>query len=490
MNRGQGAEGPRESTMFTHGALYFLVRGGNGALGILTLSVFAHTLTPTQYGTYALVVSASTVVCAIAFNWLSVAVARFYPVYADHPQIVISSATRGFWLATAAVLILGVMALALNVNSGFSNWVILLLVCLAIVHGRYNIIVQIANARSAPFAYGLMTWAKASLSLVSGYLLIVVVDLGERGALLGMVIGAALVVVACDPRWRTPQVSNNAVREMSDRFFGYGLPLTVTFLATMAVDTADRFLIGWMLGVAYVAPYSAAFDLVQQSIGMLLSVMFLAAFPMIVREFQDKDELAVGVRLRQLASAHFAIGIPAATGVALLADDIGIVILGTALADDAARVIPWLSCAILVAAFKSYFLDIPFQLCRRTLTLGYVALGMAAINVIGNLVLIPRFGIVGCAWASIAAFSSGAFASWYFGRSLHSLPWSASDLIKAVIGSLIMALMLGYMSLPPTPISVVFKVIIGGAVYVIVAASLNIWGVRTALTNVFRTLRI
>jgi O-antigen/teichoic acid export membrane protein len=472
--------------MFAHSVLYFLVRAGNGILGILTLSVFAHTLSPAEYGAYALAVSTSAILCAVGFHWLSVAVGRFYPLYRDNPEIVISSASRGFWLATVAVVLVAALAFSFGVGFGVSPSVLLLLVALAIVQGRYNIILQIANAQGAPLTYGLMTWVKAAVGLLSGWALVVVAGIGERGALLGLLVGTLVIVTACDPGWRSRRVPGPAARELSEKFFRYGLPLTVTSLATVAVDVADRFMIGWMLGLTHVAPYSVAYDLVQQSIGMLLGVMFLAAFPVIVRRLKDNGDVAVRIHLQQLASAYFAIGIPAATGLAVLADDIAAVVFGDALANDAASVVPWLSCAILIGSLKSYFLDIPFQLRHATASLGYVALGMVAVNIAANLLLIPRFGILGCAWATVAAFLSGSLASWYYGRRLLLLPWPATDLIKAGFGSLIMAAGLGYVSLPPSPGSLMLKVLVGGTVYAILATVLNIGGLRAAVGDAFR----
>ena len=55
-------------------------------------------------------------------------------------------------------------------------------------------------------------------------------------------------------------------------------------------------------------------------------------------------------------------GLPAAAGLGVLAGDISEIIFGNEYRQDSATIMPWLAAAIFVGAFKSYFLDMVFQL--------------------------------------------------------------------------------------------------------------------------------
>jgi O-antigen/teichoic acid export membrane protein len=118
------------------------------------------------------------------------------------------------------------------------------------------------------------------------------------------------------------------------------------------------------------------------------------------------------------------------------------IIFGNDYRQDAAMIMPWLAAAIFVGAFKSYYLDVVFQLRHATKYLGYIAILMAAVNIIMNLLLLPHFGLIAAAWATLAAFTTGALASWAVGKFMFALPalgnvfWgsaSASAIMIAVL---------------------------------------------------------
>lgn len=60
--------------------LYFTVHSGNGVLAIATLTIFSHQLSPAEYGFYALGLAIASLVSGVLYQWLNVAVGRFYPV--------------------------------------------------------------------------------------------------------------------------------------------------------------------------------------------------------------------------------------------------------------------------------------------------------------------------------------------------------------------------------------------------------------------------
>ena len=138
--------------------------------------------------------------------------------------------------------------------------------------------------------------------------------------------------------------------------------------------------------------------------------------------FEAAQDDATRIRLQALGSKLVGVGLPAVVGAGFLASDIAEIIFGTDYRQDAAPIMPWLAAAIFVGAFKSYFLDVAFQLRQATKYQGYIAILMALVNVVLNLLLLPRFGVIAAAWATLAAFSVGALASWAVGRSLFALP--------------------------------------------------------------------
>jgi O-antigen/teichoic acid export membrane protein len=459
---------------------YFIVRAGNGIIAIVTLSVFSRLLTPTEYGVYAVGMAIASVASAIFFQWLNVAVGRFYPRHLEDPSKVICVAERGFWAATAAATLLLIVILPFHQIFGLELVLVGILFLITITLGRHSLELQFANVQGAPVQYGLLSWAKGVGALIVGFILIFY-GFGALGALLGFLVGLVFALTAFAPNvgLRIPTSGND--KGPTSEMFRFGLPMTLNFLAIVIVDVVDRFMIGVLLGVAYVAPYAVAYDLVQQLVGPVMSVLFLAAFPLIVRDFEVNGAESTRSRLHALGSRLVAVGLPTAVGISVLAAHISDTIFVPGYQQDVAATVPWLAAAIVIAAFKSYYLDVVFQLHQATKYQGYIAILMATVNIVLNLILLPRYGVIAAAWATFVAFAVGALASWFFGKSVFLLPKLGSVYLKSVICCAIMAIVLYLFGPSSGIIWLLTKIVLGVFTYGVMAWLLNVAGCRRLL---------
>ncbi len=94
--------------------------------------------------------------------------------------------------------------------------------------------------------------------------------IGGISALMGLLVAIVFAVIAFAPKPLLHVKFGGVDRRLAENMLRYGLPLTFNHLAIAVVDVADRSIIGSLLGVANVAPYAVAYDLVQQSIGPMM----------------------------------------------------------------------------------------------------------------------------------------------------------------------------------------------------------------------------
>lgn len=463
--------------LIPHSFLYFTVRVGNGVFAIATLAVFSRLLSPAEYGVYALGMAIVTVVSGVLFQWLNVAVSRFYPVQMDDSKKVLEVAAYGFWVATAVAALLFIGVLSFSDALGVDPDMVGILFLITVLLGRHTLALQVANAESRPIRYGMLSWSKGGGALLAGFVLIGH-GIGGMGALMGLLAALVFAVIAFALKPLLQVKFGSVDRRLAENMFRYGLPLTFSHLAIAVVDVADRFMIGSLLGVAHVAPYAVAYDLVQQSIGPMMSVLFLAAFPVIVRVFEAAQDETARIRLHALGSRLVGLGLPSAVGVGFFATDISDIIFGNDYRQDAAMIMPWLAAAIFVGAFKSYFLDVVFQLRKATKYQGYIAILMAAVNIVLNLLLLPRYGVIAAAWATLAAFTIGALASWVAGKSLYALPTLGNVFWGSASASVIMIVVL---YLLPSSFGLIWlsaKFAVGIVIYAMMAWALDVAGCR------------
>ena len=65
----------------------------------------------------------------------------------------------------------------------------------------------------------------------------------------------------------------------------------------------------------------------------------------------------------------------------------------------------------------------PLMLDKRTGAVSAATWAGALVNIALNLLLIPRYGMMGAAWATLAAYASMAAAVWALGRSSRPVPY-------------------------------------------------------------------
>lgn len=458
----------------THSLLYFIVRAGNGVLAIATLAVFTRLMSPLEYGVYGLGMAIAVAASGVLFQWINVAVGRFYLMHLDDPEQVMSFAAIGFLAATGVAALISFGALFfkfISVEPATIGVVFLITVAL----GLHTFALQVANSQNAPGRYGMLSWTKSAGALLAG-LTLVHYGAGAQGALLGFLAGIMLALIAFGPKpWLRLKLSG-VDTGLSMKMYRYGLPLTLNHLAIAVVDVADRFMIGSLLGVAYVAPYAVAYDFIQLSVGPVMHIFFLSAYPTIVRVFETVGDESARNRLHVLGSRLVAVGLPAAAGIGVLAGDISDLVFGNDFKQEAAALMPWLASAIFVGAFKSYFLDVVFQLRDATKYQGYVAVLMAMTNILLNFLLLPHFGVIAAAWSTLAAFAVGALASWVIGKAVFKLPALSNVFFGSAAATATMTMTLYLLPSASGIISLSVKVAFGIVTYAVLAWSLGVFG--------------
>jgi O-antigen/teichoic acid export membrane protein len=465
------------SALIRNGILYFIVRVGNGVFAIATLAVFTRLLSPEEYGVYALGMAVATIASGVLFQWLNVAISRFYPPHLDDPSKVMGVISFGFWGATAvaALIFIGLSPFLGVFGVESITGIVLFLITIAL--GLYTLALQMANAESRPILYGQLSWVKGGGTLLAGFIFIHY-GIGERGALLGYLAGLMLAVIVFAPVLLSRLMLGGMDKRMAGNMFRYGLPLAFNNLAIATVDVADRFMIGILLGAAQVAPYAIAYDLMQQSVGPMMNVLFLAAFPLIVQAFDSSQEEPTRNRLHALGRNLLGLGLPVTAAVGFFAGDISEIILGDDYRQDATTIMPWLAAAIFIGAFKGFYLDVVFQLRNATKYQGYIAILMVAVNIVLNFILLPIYGAVAAAWSTLATFMVGALSSWVFGRSLFTLPCLWKDFLRSAGATATMVAVLHLLPSSSGTIWLSFKISLAIITYVVFAWALDVAGFR------------
>jgi O-antigen/teichoic acid export membrane protein len=102
----------------------------------------------------------------------------------------------------------------------------------------------------------------------------------------------------------------------------------------------------------------------------------------------------------------------------------------------------------------------------------------AVANVLLNLVLVPRFGVMGAAWATAASFGLGLAATMVLGRRVLALPIAWDSLARCALATAVMTLAVRALPSIGGLGELVLDAAVGVLVYAAAALTLNAAGVR------------
>ncbi|HEY0424438.1 MAG TPA: oligosaccharide flippase family protein, partial [Rhodopila sp.] len=405
---------------------------------------YTRLLTPSAYGDFSLVFSAVQVVQTVFFYAIPVALTRFYPA-------ALAQQRQDDFLTECYILfyLLSVFVIALIGVVTFSPiaispvlWVLAILLMIARSAVVLNQAVNRITFKVARFSVIECTHAVLGLGL--GLLFIYVLGSSATSVVLGLSV-AALICMLLDARPLTLPFRADRTKISRDniaQLVKFALPLLVVDLTVCILQLSDRFLLDTLGGAEALGIYFVAYNLVERPISLVCTAISTATFPVAVQVLQDHGLSTGGRQAGKNGVILLAVALPACVGLALTAPYIATAMIGANFRAGVAALIPIMCVTALCRGLSTHFIDHIFHLTGRTV-LALRIYGPAAVANIGlNLVLIPRYGMFGAAWAGVACQAAALVAGWIIGRRAFPIRLPLLDPVKIVTAALLMGLTL------------------------------------------------
>lgn len=467
--------------MLNHSFIYLFAQGIPGLLNFLALALYTRLLLPDDYGRYGLVIAGVSFVNALAFYWIRNSLGRFYPAHIKDPQVLLSTITAGFLAMVAVTGAIGAVGIVFWPDPSWRSLIALGLILLWI-QAWYELSLAIARAQLRPRRYGVLSLVKAVLALGIG-LGLVFLGFKAHGPLLGIIIGMSCVAaLSFKHEWGTIRL-NKVNKVLGQELVHYGLPLTGIAILSFLIASSDRFILNHISGIEAAGLYSASYDLANHTLGLLMMVVNLAAFPLAMQALEDHGIEAVHEQLKENIIMLLAIALPAATGFILCAPNIAAVVLGEQFRETAISVIPWIVLASFIAGMKSYYIDFSFHLAKNTLAHMWIVGITAIINIVLNVWWIPSLGVLGAAYATVVAYTGGAILSWIVGHRVFPIPMIPKEAWKILLCTVAMGISIWPLLSFRGLVTLIGQVVIGGSVYAVLFVVLNIAQSKTILLD-------
>jgi O-antigen/teichoic acid export membrane protein len=418
-----------------HSAIYGLGGLVSRILAVLLLPLYTRFLTPSDYGKVETLIALTTVIGIALRMGIHSAFFRFY---FDSPE---PAARRlvlrtSFWftmaMATAGLLVGSILAGPIaDVLFGSSDDSELVLAAFVGLWAgmNYEQLTSLFRVEERSTAFVTASLANIFLTIGATLLLVVALDKGPIGVIVGNFTGT-LIVYAVLVGYRREQLGLQFDRGLLREMNRFGIPLVPTALFLWVTNFSDRLFLVSLADTTEVGLYSVGVRIASAMV--LLLTAFRLAWPAFAYSIDDEREAK---RTYAFVLTYLvALTTWVATGLALLSPWIVGWIAAPDFAESSRVVGPLAFAAV---AFGAYIVvAIGVGRAKRTQFNWIVTGAAAAVNVVLNLLLIPPYGMMGAAVATVAAFSTMFVGMVWWSQQIYPVPYQWRRVVTAAAAGL------------------------------------------------------
>lgn len=297
---------------------------------------------------------------------------------------------------------------------------------------------------------------------------------GVRGMswayLVGTLIGAALMYWTAHRIGLSPSprlVTRAGMRELLTSSTALGISTTLNMLA-FRVDTL---LLGWLMTSSAVGVYSAAYKLFETVLFVIWSVDRVALPTMAATEGDEPIRRGV----HRACSAVWALYVPYILVMVVQGESILNLVYGTPYGTDSLAALQWLVVSLVPYSLQ-YLLASGLVARLRNRMVTWAAFAALVLNVVANLILIPRYGPAGAGMATFIAMAGQSVVLYLaLRREVGSPGLLRSGLVPGIAGAVMVLPLL----LPWLIPAVVVAGCVYAAVWMLAATKLDPVAART-----------
>lgn len=425
------------------GAAYTAASIISKLIAVALLPLYTRFLSPADYGAAEVMFAAVVAVSIVIRLGVIEALLRFYYKTDEHPgEVVATSFASLFWAGTLSAIVL--MPFAGPISNLLLGTTEVELARVAIaglwVLTLYEYLLTLFRLDERATAFFTVTMLSVLVTIPVTILLVVFLDIGAVGLLLGSYATGAVIVLGLIFYHRR-RLSLKVQLPLFRRMMRFGLPTMPAELSLYSLSFVDRIIIARSLGLAEAGLYSLAVK-VSQSVNVLVRG-FQLAFPPLAYSIVDDDEarnaysavvtwfvvIMAGVVTSIWLTAPWIVRVFAAPEFFDAQEAVGPVAAGTALYA--------LYMVLLVVLGRTGRTEFNFP----------ATLAGVGTNIGLNLLLVPTLGIVGAGVSLIISYGVVLVLMYAFTQRLFPVPYEWLRLVK-VTGSAAAMITIGLVFVP------------------------------------------
>jgi O-antigen/teichoic acid export membrane protein len=249
-------------------------------------------------------------------------------------------------------------------------------------------------------------------------------------------------------KWFSSSISVSRSREL----LKYGIPLVPASVAYLVMTWSDRYFLSYYTTLDQVGLYAIG-NKIALLVGLVVGAFQTALGPFAISIQKEEDASRTYANVLTL---YLAVTVGIAVALSIFAPEI-LVVLTTPKFYGASVVVPFLAFSI-IGHGAYYIAALGVILTKQTPHIGYTTTLAAMVNVGCNVLLIPRWGVIGAAVASVLSQWISALALLYVSQRYYPIPHRLKE-CQIVVASGVVLIVLGcQVQFASLWLSVLFKI--------------------------------
>ena len=404
-----------------------------GLMGLMTIIVFIRMIGPEEYGKYSIQLSFLMAISAFSIGWLNQSTLRYSSRYQTA-----ASLSRVFGLGILISILFGLVVLgiasrysifdSLTGSESLIGFILFVALC------AFQFLSTLFRAQLKPINVIIITTVQSILGLLIPVILLSMFEQSHRFLLIG------LAMSYCTPpiifffvninRVKKFWFKENGIhksRHILVEFLKYGTPLSLWFALSLSLALLDRFFIKYFFEYETTGIYASFTDLVVRVFSILLFPLTLAVHPRIMSAWNTNKQSAAIALWWKALQYQLGIFIVLMAVVYIFTDNIFNMLM--VILPDLNVSYSFLLMPILVGGFLWQFALLchkPLEMDQRTKLMLLLMLAALCVNLIGNIVYLPHYGIIATAYTYIASATVYIITTIYFSWEKFKLALSGS----------------------------------------------------------------
>ncbi|MFW6196538.1 MAG: oligosaccharide flippase family protein, partial [Thermoplasmatota archaeon] len=353
-------------------------------------------------------------------------------------------------VVTAILIIFSVILLIfpeILANTVFDGHILIvqIVVFLVITHTLNELFISVFRALREMKTYSIINIAKRS-SEVGSMVIAALLGYGIVGvilAVLGVYVISTFILlymVRHRIKLRAPRL------EKIKEYFSLSVPTVPAGISQGLVIMSDRYIIGVILGATYVGYYAPAYSYGEIIPKFVAGILGLVLFPTLSKHYEEgkiskvKNILTLCTKYFILFTVPFIIGFLAVGKLFLTR------FTTPTVAANGYLILVLSSIVGLLMGLEIIFIQ-AVNMKKRTKLIGTIWVIAAVVNIGGNIIFIPKFGIMAAALTSIGSYSIVTGFALYFTSKHISLPLDFIMIGKIIFSAVLMGLTLAMVNI-------------------------------------------